>query len=516
MRPILARQAANRPQGSARRPGSRSKAGAVAALALLPLLTACVARTPFEAPVVPLPTHWVHAAPAQPDRGPPAIDASLVPSAFTDDGALRALLTRIDKDNLSLAATALRVQRARLLAGLADQARRPQVGASATAQVGRPLDGAGSTDKAFGTTLGLALEVDLWGRLGAEYDLAGWEARASAEDHRQVRLTLLATAAALYYRLGLLNDRVRLGEANIDNAGRTRELVEARYQLGAASALEQAEARQSLRTLQAAHEQLLQQRVEARNALATLAAPDGAPDQSTPDQSTPGPSAPVLSFSGLSTHEPAQLPTFEIAMLPGGLPVAALAGRPDLQAAEARLRRQLAAVDVARTSFYPAFTLNAGVGGSSETLRRVLADPVGTLAAGLTLPFLNLTRARLTTAVARADFDAAALEFRQALLTAFTEVDNALSAAVRLREEQGHLDAALEAAASAERLYEARYREGAVGLRDWISAQDRHRLAELGVLGNRHDQYVNGIAALKALGIALPVSAPDDRLVVAP
>ena len=480
-------------------------------MTVLMLLAACVARTPFEAPVVPLPAHWEHAAPALPahqppapsQRTPPAVDASLVPSAFTDDAALRALLSRIDQDNLALAATAQRLQRARLLAGLVDLARWPRADASATSRIDRALDGRGTTDRRFGATVGLAFEVDLWGRLEADSDLAGWEARASAEDFRQLRLSLLATTASLYYRLGLLNDRLRLGEANIVNAGRTRDLVEARYQLGAASALEQAEARQSLRTLQAAHEQVLQQRVEARNALAILIGPDRAAELPDP-ASAPG------------QHEPAQLPALEIAMLPGGLPVAALASRPDLQAAEARLRRQLAAVDVARTSFYPAFTLNADVGGSSETLRRVLADPIGTIAAGLALPFLNRSRARLTTAVAQADLDAAALEFREALLTAFTEVDNALSAAVRLREEQGHLEAALAAATSAERLYEARYREGAVGLRDWISAQDRRRLAELGVLGNRHDRYVNGIEALKALGIALPVAAADGGLAAAP
>lgn len=508
-------------------------------MALLMALAGCAAPTPFEPPVTALPATWAHGAPAQAEgRAPPAVDASLIPTAFTDDAALLALLGRIDEGNLALAATALRVQRARLLAGLADNARWPQPGASATAQAGRAFDGSGSgrTDKAFGATLGLTLEVDLWGRLAAERDLAGWEARASAEDHRQVRLALRATAASLYYRLGLLNDRIRLGEANIDNAARTRDLVEARYRLGAASALEQAEARQSLRTLQAAHEGLLQQRVEARNALATLAAPDSGPDLAVPDN------GPDLSAQGAAqgavqgavqgaaqavaqavaqeaareaTHgpaqEPARLPAIDIAMLPAGLPAAALACRPDLQAAEARLRARLAAVDVARTSFYPAFTLNASAGGTSDSLRRVLADPVGTMAAGLALPFLNVTRARLTTAVAQADFDAAVLEFRQALLTAFTDVDNALSAGERLREEQGHLDAALEAAAGAERLYEARYREGAVGLRDWISAQDRRRLAELGVLGNRHDRYVNGIAALQALGVALPVAPPSGR-----
>lgn len=452
---------------------------------LLVLLAGCATRTPFQAPANPLPERWAHGAPVAAAEQVPA--ASLMPPALANDAGLLELLTVIADSNRELAATALKVRKAQLQAGLAGNARWPQPTAGANAQTNRPLDGDGATSKTYGANLGVAYELDLWRRLETEHDMARWEAQATAQDRRNVRLSLLATAGSLYYRLGLLNARVGLTQASLDNARRTLGLVQAQYQHGAASALELAEARQSLRTQQASFEQLVQQRVEARNALAVLG--DG---------------------RDLSALEPSALPDHGIAMLPAGLPASLLSRRPDLQAAEIRLRRSLAAVDVARTSFYPTFSLNASVGGTSSELRHALSNPLGTLAAGLVLPFINIGKATRTTAVAQADFDQAVIAFQQSLQTAFAEVDNALSASVQLRQEQGHLDAAQADAVLAERLYEARYREGAVALRDWILAQDRRRQAEMSVIENRYNRYANAITALKSLGVPLPAADSSE------
>lgn len=444
----------------------------------LVLLTGCATRTPFEKPAAALPDHWVHGAAAA--MAAQSVLAVQLPPAFAHDEQLQALLAVIADSSRELAATALKVRKAQLQAGLAGNARWPQPTAGANAQTSRPLGDGGQTIKSYGANLGLAYELDLWRRLETEHDMARWEAQATAEDRRNVHLSLLATAGSLYYQLGSLNQRVRLTEANLDNARRTLGLVEAQYRFGAASALELAEARQSLRTQQASFEQLIQQRVETRNALAVLS--DG---------------------RDLSAYEPQSLPEQGIATLPAGLPASLLSRRPDLQAAEIRLRRGLAAVDTARTSFYPAITLNTTAGGTSSELHNVLSNPVGTLAASIALPFINIGKARRTTAIAQADFDQAALEFQRSLLTAFAEVDNALSAGVRLSEQQSYLNAALADAVTAERLYEARYREGAVALRDWISAQDRRRQAEMAAVENRYGRYGNAITSLKSLGIPL-------------
>lgn len=444
-----------------------------AALGLALLATGCAMRTPFDLPPGGLPTAWTHGAAAEAEA-PAEI---LVPQAFRQDAKLHALLTVVQEANRELAASAVKLRRAQLQAGLADNALWPQPSGGLNADAGKPLRHGGDTTRSHGTNLSLAYEVDVWNRLGTLRDMAQWETRATGEDRRSVRISLLATAGSLYFRLGLLNDRVRIGEANLADARRTLALVQVQYAHGAASALELAEARQTLQGQEVQFAQLIQQRVEARNALAVLA--DG---------------------RDLSGYEPQALPDYAVAPLPAGLPAALLSQRPDLRAGEIRLRRLLASVDTTRTSFYPGLSLTASAGSSSSEIRNLLSNPVGTLAANLALPFLNLGRARLTTAIARTEFDEAALVFQQSLLTAFTEVDNALSAGVQLHLEQRHLQAALDDARIAERLYELRYREGAIGLRDWISAQDRRRQAEVAALENRYNRFGNAITVLKALG----------------
>src|SRR6185436_16357419 len=81
-----------------------------------------------------------------------------------------------------------------------------------------------------------------------------------------------------------------------------------------------------------------------------------------------------------------------------GLPAELLGRRPDLRAAELRLRESLTDVDVTRTSYYPTISLTGSAGGSSTALGDVLANPIATLGAGLTLPFLHWNEARLNTA----------------------------------------------------------------------------------------------------------------------
>jgi outer membrane protein TolC len=100
----------------------------------------------------------------------------------------------------------------------------------------------------------------------------------------------------------------------------------------------------------------------------------------------------------------------------------------------------------------------------------VLSDPTSALAAALTLPFLQANEMLLSTQISAAQYEEARLVFRQTLWRALSEVENALSARTQLAAQGVELEASLAAAATAERLYEARYRAGAASLRDWLDA----------------------------------------------
>lgn len=410
-----------------------------------------------------------------------------------DDPALTALVEEALARNNALASAAVRVRRAQLAGGLVAQQEKPVVSGSLGASTNRRFD-----DNAFGSgrdlssSLSVSYEVDLWGRLGHITDSARWEAEATEQDRQAIAAALVATTAQTYWQLAFLNQRIASAEESLAFARRTLALVRVQREAGSVSGLELAEAEQSLANQQAARASLEQQRAATRHALALLL--DRPPQAEVPD--------------------PRRLPAQALPEVAAGLPMQVMARRPDLRAAEARLRGGQAAVDASEAGLYPALGLTAGVGSASRELVNLLSNPVGSLAAALTLPFLQWQERRLDIGISQADFDAAAIDFRQTLYDALGEVEDALSARTQLAVREQRLREALDAALRAERLYEVRWRAGAEPLRVLLEAQESRRQAELALDANRLDALSTHAALVLALGgdALLPTEAPAARL----
>ncbi|RYF36112.1 MAG: TolC family protein, partial [Comamonadaceae bacterium] len=354
-----------------------------------------------------------------------------------------------------LAAATIRVRQAQLLAGIADSRLSPQFSGNVSTGVNRALESGASSNRSNGVSIGASYEVDLWNRLGSQRDVARWEAQATLQDREATALALIGTTAQLYWQLGYLNQRLASSEQSIAYAQKTFDLVQAQYRAGATSGLEFAEAQQSLANQQAARTQLLQQVTEANTALALLF--DGPPGQ--------------------SVTNPQTLPVSTMPVIVAGLPAELLGRRPDLRAAELRVRESFTTIDATRASYYPALNLTASLGSSSAALLSVLQNPVLALGAGISLPFLQRTQMKLDIQVSESQYEEAVVTFRQTLYTALGDVDNALSAREQFARQGELLALALQAARDAERLYEVRYRAGAVPLKSWLDAQEQRRTA---------------------------------------
>jgi NodT family efflux transporter outer membrane factor (OMF) lipoprotein len=398
--------------------------------------------------------------------------------AAFNDPQLDALIDDALRTNNNLAAAGIRVQRAQLQAGLANTNLTPGVVGQASTGRSYDLKRGGVTGSSSTSLVTLSYELDLWGRLSAQRSAADWELKATESDRQATALALVGTTAGLYWQTGYLNQRVALSEAGIEDTRRILALVRVKYAAGAVSGLDVAQAGQNLASQEAAHTQLLQQRVEARNALAILF--DRPPET--------------------AAQEPSQLPNIELPAIDAGLPASLLSRRPDLRAAEQRLRGSLANVDATRTSFYPVLSLTGSLGTSSTALGELLKNPVATLGAGLALPFLQWNTARLTVAVSQSQYEEAVLGFRQSLYTALSEVENSLSSRTQLRDESEKLEVALQQAQRAETLSEVRYRAGATALQPVLDAKDRRRSAEVSLALNRLNQLNATMTLYKALG----------------
>ena len=395
--------------------------------------------------------------------------------------------------NNDLAAAAILVRRAQLQAGLATT--NPTVSLGLNTSNSRNLNGSSGaipglpgapvSSRSQSLTASVAYEVDLWGKLASQRDAAQWEALATAEDRDSAALSLIGTTAGLYWKIANLEQRIVLSEQSIAYVARILQLVRVQYEAGAVSALEVLEAERSLASQQASHTLLLQDMVETRSALAILF--DGPPE--TKD-------------SGHYRLTADTLPAVD-----AGLPAELLARRPDLRAAELRLRKTLSSADAIRSGYYPTFSLTGTLGSSSTSLQNLLQNPVGTLASGLTFPFLQWNQMQLNIAVSKVDYEKASIDFRQIFYKALRDVEIALSARSQFQDQGVRLAQSLAAARRIESLYQERYRAGSVALKIWLDAQETLRSAESAVADNDLNLLNSQVKLYQALGGDMKVTA---------
>jgi len=385
-------------------------------------------------------------------------------------------LVRRLNQNADLTLAALNVRGAQLQTHLA--VINPVVTAGYTYDYARPLNGSFPATQFHSMTESTSYEIDLWGQLAATKDVARWEARATVEDRQSAVLALIGAAVNLYFELAHVNYRTVLGEESIAYAEKTLRLVQVLKAAGGVAQLEITEAEESVQSQKATQAALIEQRVELRNALKVL---------------LNGTTWPELT-------EATRLPDGPPPAVAAGLPAALLRRRPDLRAAEMRLRETLAQADATRLSFYPNLSLTGSLGTASTGLSELVSNPLGSVAATLALPFIQANEAHFATALARTQYDKAVVTFRRTLLQALIDVDNALSARAQFKEESVQLQRSLESAKTVERLYEIRYRAGTVALRSWLDAQESRRRAELVAADNRLARLQNYVTLCQALG----------------
>ncbi|WP_240324672.1 efflux transporter outer membrane subunit [Trinickia diaoshuihuensis] len=450
----------------------------VTTMALLWLSGCAVSTRRAEWPRPEIPATWSAAASRETLADTSSQTAHPAPAdrwweRFGDPGLDR-LIERALADNADLAMAAIRVRRAQLEAGLVRAQTGPQAALTAGGGVTRAF-GADRARFSTGANAALSFELDLWGKLAARRDEATWRAQASEADRDAAALLLIGTTAKLYWGIGYLNEAIALDEASIVDAQETAALIEARVAAGAASRLDAAQARQALAVLRAGLAQAVMERETKRNALALLL------DRPPHEQDA----------------EPAGLSSAALPAVTASLPAVVLARRPDLRAAELRLRARLANLDVARASMYPDITLTSEFGTSSDMLLRTLQNPVASLGAALALPFVQWNAVRLKAAMSESEFDEASIAFRRDLYGALAEVEDLLTAKTQLETQADERSLALAEATLAVSLIHTRFELGTSDAAPWLAAQQARRLAErnrvaaqLSCLENRIDLFL--------------------------
>jgi NodT family efflux transporter outer membrane factor (OMF) lipoprotein len=336
-------------------------------------------------------------------------------------------------------------------------------------------DESGSTS----VSLNARYEVDLWGRLAASRDASRANLAATRFDRDAARLSMAANVATLWFQSLALEERVDIARQNLTIAERVLRVVQARYDNGAASALELSQQRSTVLNQRKAIEPLEVSLRQTRSALAILL---GRNPQ-----------------AGFIAGE--RLAGLQVPAVGAGLPSELLLRRPDIAASEAGLAAAAANLAAARGALLPSISLSAGAATSSaELLSLVGRNSVLSLSASLLQTIFDGGRLAADVDIQRSRQRELVETHRRTVLAALKEVEDALADSARDANQEAAQREILAEAQRSLRLAELRYREGADSLltvldaqRTLFSAQDQ--LAQL-----RLARLTDAVNLYKALG----------------
>ena len=442
---------------------------------------AAVVKTPYEQPAINMPGSFQNNKVLSQQ-----IHADILADQWWTlfkDPQLNNLVNEVLAQNTDLAVAGISLQQARIQARQTQSQQGVRIGdAGLTTRRSFDLED-GDSSSGFGINYpGLSYELDLFGKLANQTEAARWEALASEEDLQATAQSLIGTTAQLYWQLAYLNERYSVVQQNLATAQKTYDLVRVQYRAGAVSGLDLTQAEQAIQSQQATLSQIEQQRVETRTGLAVLL---------------------HMPVQQLTIQEPSRLPNIQLPSIQADLPASLLSRRPDLRATELRLRKALANKDANKASYYPSISLTGNLTtgiGSSTSLSNALKNPVATLGAGLTLPFLQWNDMKRDLQVNELEYEKAIMQYRQTMYEAFADVENALSNRTELTKQVTLQQRNVELAERTERLTEVRYRNGAVALKNLLDAQETTRNARLSLVQTRQNQYNAYVTLMQALG----------------
>ena len=403
-----------------------------------------------------------------------------------DDPLLTRLVEEAGAANLDLAVAAARLTQAREALVQAQAGRVPTVGASGGAR-----RGVGDGDDRTSLDLGadIAWEVDLFGRIARGIEAARADAEGAFYDREALRVAIAAEVATNYVEARLAQERLALARDSLAIADDNLQIARWRVQAGLVSSLDAEQARAQRAQTAASIPALESGFASAAYRLAVLTgrAPGALTDALAPPRPIPeGPESVAV-----------------------GIPADTLRQRPDLRAAERTLAGQTARIGVAEAQLYPGLRLGGNIGTAAFSIGGLLDAITGAIFAGIDQTLFDGGRLRSQLRSQEAATEAALASYRQTVLTALEEVENALLALDAARERQAQFAIAQEAASNTALLARIQYRAGLTDFRTLLDAERSLLSARDGLANARGDETLALVRLYRALGGGWdPLAAP--------
>jgi outer membrane protein, multidrug efflux system len=460
----------------------------------------CTAVGPnYEKPAEPAPPAFKHAGPTLGDasaspagsQNPTSPVQNLPTWSVFADSTLEELQAAALAHNHQLAAAVARIDEARARLGFARADRSPTLSTQATARLagetaGRTLPTPAGPityrerGDSYRVPFDAAYEIDLWGRVRRQVEAAGAQIEASEQDVAFLRLSLAAEVAQAWFTLRALDAELAVVDATRLLRADQLGLTESRFSAGLSNQLDVTRTQLELANLDADLADLRRRREQTVNALAVLTG------------RTPADFAVNLERS----------PSAPAPAIPPGLPAELLARRPDVIAAERQLAARTAEIGVARAAFFPTLRLTGSAGFESADLGRLLnhSSQFWQLGPSVSFNVLDGGRNRANLAAAEACARAAHAEYRQKILVAFREVEDALVDLRQQSEQAAALDRAVVAARDTVGLATTRFDRGLIAYFEVLDARRALLATERAATQLAGARQISTVRLIKALG----------------
>ena len=404
-----------------------------------------------------------------PEQELPASSAN-VPAVAADwwkaygDPQLDALVDEALKNNRDLARAMARIDESRAALRLAQADRYPTVsaglsGARARASETGPAT-VGGIGNDFRATINVAYEVDLWGRVANASKAAREELLATEYARETLRTALAAQVVQSYASLQSLDAQLDLFTWAVAAQRDSVKLQRVRFDAGDLSELDLRQLEAELAANEGQLPRLERARGEAERALGFVL---GRSPKAVLEQAVSRNATPLAVGTGATGGY----------LLPEGLPSDLLLRRPDVQAAEARLRAAGARVDAARAAYFPSISLTGAWGRESSDFSKLMDAPslIWSVAASLTQPIWAGGRIDAQNDLVKAQRVQAELDYRDSVASAFREARDALGAYAEAQATVQLLAQRVQALQRAEQLQRVRFEGGVASRLDLIEAE---------------------------------------------
>jgi NodT family efflux transporter outer membrane factor (OMF) lipoprotein len=363
-----------------------------------------------------------------------------------------------------------------------------QLGAAATrtrTSAERPVASYGAVNSStiqndFRPALSVSYEFDWLGKVRRDIESARASAEQAGADQENVRLILTTQVAVAYFQLHQFDEEIGILTESTASQQKVLDLISKRYALGAAGQADLAQQSALLESSKAQLELLKAQRNRQENALATLSG------------------TPAANFHLPPGRLPASLPGIPLA-----LPSSLLERRPDIASAERAMAAANAQIGVAKAAYFPSLMLSPTYGGyEANRLAGLFSAPSLIWSIGIAATQTLFDGGRISASVdfAKAGYAGTVANYRQSVLTAIQESQDAMDTLHELALARQKQDEAVRQQNKAYRISLVRYREGLDNALTLAITQQNQLAGERVLSQIRGSQLLSSVGLIKALG----------------